>query len=149
MLILEDSIEIKTTPEKIWDFFVHSEETYNVWHPDHVTFRWVKGNPLQEGSIGYFEEYLHGELHKSHVVYTKIVPNKEIEFSITHPIWRLFYPKSTFTIEQEGDTCIFIARSFLRPRWLYTKLAKGPLEATKAHVREEGENLKQLLEQKE
>lgn len=147
MIILEDSIEIKTTPEKFWGFFVHIDENYKAWHPDHVTFCWVKGGPLEEGTIGYFEEYLHGEMHKAKVVYTKIVPNKEIEFNITHPIWRLFYPKSTFTIDKKGDTCVFTARTYLRPGWLFTKLAKDQLEESITHVKEEGENLKKLLEE--
>jgi len=124
MLVLKDSIEIKTTPDKIFDFFARSEETYTDWHPDHVAFRWVKGTSLKQGSIGYFEEYLHGELHKSKVVYTKVVPNNLIEFSITHPIWRLFYPKTVFTIEQKKDTCIFCATTYLRPGWLFERLAK-------------------------
>ena len=146
MIVLEDSIEIKATPEEIFDFFTHMEENYKAWHPDHINFQWVTGPPLKEGTIGYFEETLHGELHKSHVVYTKIVPNREIEFSITNPIWRLFYPKSTFTIEPQKDRCIFIARSYLRPGWLYTKVARKALDAVILHAKEEGENLKRLLE---
>lgn len=77
-MILRDSIEIKTTPERIFDFFAHIEENYKAWHPeDHVVLRLIKGKPLEKGAIGYFEEYLHGKLHKAKVLYAKIVPNSQ------------------------------------------------------------------------
>ena len=42
-LILSHSIEIKTTPEKIWDFFKNIELNYTTWHSeDHVKFHWTK-----------------------------------------------------------------------------------------------------------
>ncbi len=41
-LILTDSIEIKTTPEKIWEFFSNLEKNYKAWHPkDHILFKWT------------------------------------------------------------------------------------------------------------
>jgi len=39
---LTDSIEIRTTPEKIFEFFSNlvDDESYRAWHPDnHVTLR--------------------------------------------------------------------------------------------------------------
>jgi len=49
--IVKSSIEIDTTPEKIWDFFKNIEQNYTKWHPkDHVFFNWVKGKPLEVGS---------------------------------------------------------------------------------------------------
>jgi len=81
--LLDDSIEIKTTPEKIWGFFVHIDENYKAWHPDHVTFCWVKGRPLEEGTIGYFEEYLHGEMHKARLCTLKLCQTKRSN-SILH-----------------------------------------------------------------
>jgi hypothetical protein len=33
-LVLKDSIEIKTTPEKIWEFFTNLEQNYKTWHPE-------------------------------------------------------------------------------------------------------------------
>ena len=60
-IILTDSVEIKTTPEKIFDFFVQlvDNESYRLWHPeDHVAFRWLKGKPWEEGSEVYAEKYI-------------------------------------------------------------------------------------------
>ena len=60
-VFLTDSIEIRTTSEKIFDFLrsLVDDTSYRTWHPkDHVTMRWTKGFPWQEGSVVYAEEYL-------------------------------------------------------------------------------------------
>ena len=37
-LVLRESIEIKTTPEKILEFFTNLEQNYKTWHPeDHIS----------------------------------------------------------------------------------------------------------------
>ena len=150
-IIIRHSIEIKTTPEKIFDFFAHLEKKYKTWHPDaHVVFRWIKGKPWEEGSILYAEEYLHGKLHKLKFRITKVVPNREIEYVPLFWLLRIYFPKNTFTIEPKGENCIFTATCSIRVGWLFKKLAKNKLEfgieCVKKHMKEEGENLKRLLE---
>jgi len=47
-VILVDSIEIKTTPEKIFSLLtdIVDIESYRALHPDdHVSLRWLKGQP--------------------------------------------------------------------------------------------------------
>ena len=44
-VVLEHSIEIRTTPGKIFEFFhqLHLDDNYLKWHPDdNVLIRWVK-----------------------------------------------------------------------------------------------------------
>jgi hypothetical protein len=53
-IVLTDSIEIKTTPEKIFSFLTGlvDDESYRAWHhDDHVALRWLKGQPWEEGSV--------------------------------------------------------------------------------------------------
>jgi hypothetical protein len=60
-ITLTHSIEIRTTPERIFQFFLQivDDSSYQAWHPkDHVTFRWIKGEPWQEGSVVHAEEYI-------------------------------------------------------------------------------------------
>ena len=149
MPILEDSIEIKATPEKVYDFFLHMEENYKPWHPDnHLDFRLIKGRALEEGAVAYFEEHLHGKQHKIKVRYTKILSNRAIEFRVTNPIWRIFYPKSRMTIEPKEDGCIFTATNHFRLGPISSRLkhVKMRLDTVRKHMKEEGENLKKLLE---
>lgn len=144
MITLRDSIEIKTTPERIKEWFRDIDKHYLDWHPDHVKCYWI-GKPAEEGSILYFEEYLHGGLHKIKSVITKIVPNRKIEYKLLFPM-SVICPKGSFLIEQKGENCIFTATLSYRFEWLFLRFAKDRVEAIKKHMREEGENLKRLLE---
>ena len=153
---LKDSIEINATPERVFEWLVQrfkDKESYQAWHPDHVDIRWIKGEPLQEGSIIYAEEYLHGDLHKLKFRITKIVPNRVIEYRSLFPL-SILAPGNTFLIEPKGEnSCIFTAMGSLRlPVWLFKKLHKkhkNKIEATEQHMKEEGENLKRALENKD
>jgi len=39
MITLKESVEIKTTHKKIFEWFAHLDENYCSWHPAHVDFR--------------------------------------------------------------------------------------------------------------
>ena len=145
MITLKDSIEIKTTHEKIFDWFVHFEKNYHSWHPDHVDSRWLKGKPFEVGSILYVEEYLHGKLHKFKFCNTKIEKNRKIEFKLSFPM-SIICPKGSFIIEPKGEDCIFTATLSLRLATFFLTFAKSRVEAVNKHMQEEGENLKRLLE---
>ena len=153
MINLKDSIEVEASPEMVYAWLVQrmmDKESYQAWHPDHVDIRWIKGEPLQEGSIIYAEEYLHGDLHKLKFRITKIVANRMIKYRCLFPL-SILAPGNTFLIEPKGEnSCIFTAMGILRlPVWLFKRLHKkhkNKIEATEQHIKEEGENLKRALE---
>ena len=136
-----DSIEIKTRPENIFEYFVHLDENYRAWHPDHVKCSWLKGKPAKEGSILYVEEYLHGKLHKLKFLITKIEPNRKIKFKLLFPI-SIICPTGSFIIESKEKRCIFTATLSFRFGWLFSKFARNRVEAIKKHIKEEGENIR-------
>ena len=83
-VVLEDSIEIKTTAKDVFNFLtgIVDDDTYKAWHKeDHVSLRWLKGDPWTEGSVLYAQEYIHGKLHKLKFKIKKIAPNKKIELT--------------------------------------------------------------------
>jgi len=152
-ITLTDSIEIKATPERIFEFFTNLSEgeNYRSWHPqDHVSFRWVKGNPWQVGSVVYAEEYIHGKLHKLKFIVTRVIPNKLIEYTPGNPILRFYCPKNTFAVDRKGDICVFTASGTYRVGWLAKTFAGKKVEyglsSVRKHMKEEGENLKRMLE---
>jgi len=153
MIKLEDSIEVKAPPEKVFQWLTQrmkDKESYQAWHPDHVDIRWIKGEPLQEGSIVYAKEYLHDDLHKLKFRITKIVPNRLIEYRCLFPL-SIITSGNKFLIEPKGrDGCIFTAMGGLRiPRWLFVRMHKKhkhKIEDTQQHMKEEGLNLKKALE---
>ena len=148
MTTLKDSIEIKTTPEEIFNGLIRafsSEENFKTWHKDHVKCQWLRGKPFEIGSVLYVEEYLHEELHKLRFFGTQLESNRKIEYKLLFPA-SIICPKGSFIIEPKGESCIFTATLSFRMGWLFSIFAKGRVEAIKKHMKEEGENLKMILE---
>jgi hypothetical protein len=148
-MILHDSILINTTPDRIFAFFEHMDENYLRWHPDHLLFRWEKGRGLSEGVEFYFEEHIGEQLLKKRVRFTHIEPNRHIEFAVTNPLIRLIMPRLLFAIEPQGEQCRFIAEIHIRTGPIGAKLNAREFNAVRQHMKEEGENLKKLLEGQE
>ena len=150
---LEDSIEVNASAEEVFEWLCRrmmDKESYKAWHPDHVDIRWIKGEPLQVGSIVYAEEYIHGDLHKLKFKITRIVPNREIRYRILFPL-SIIAPENAFIIEPTGQNiCTFTAKGSIRiPAWLFKRIHKKhktKIEATQKHMKEEGENLKRVME---
>ena len=153
MITLTDSIEIEATADVVYDWLVQrlrDMDSYRQWHSNHVDIRWIKGGPVQEGSMLHAEAYLHGVLHKLKFRITKVIPNRLIEYRVLFP-FALLTAGNSFVIEPTGDgRCIFTANgSFRFPRWLYERMHsrhKAKIDAIQRHMREEGENLKRALD---
>lgn len=153
MIHLEDSIEVKAPPAKVFEFLVQcmkDKEAYKSWHPEHVDIYWIKGQPLEEGSIFCAEEYLQGNLHKLKFRVSRVEPDRIIEYRPLFPL-SIIASGNMFNIEpKEKGNCIFSAKGHIRfPLWLFKKIHKahtGKLEASVKHMKEEGENLKSALE---
>lgn len=147
--IFKDTIEINTTPEAIWDFFMKLEENYISWHPeDHVVFKW-EGTPMESGTKWYAEEIAHDHHFKFKGVIGEVIPNQKIVFKYAFPM-SIVAPKFEWLIEQKNDVTLFTAISYLRAGDLFYKLSKKEMdwkvEGVKKHTKEEGENLKRILE---
>jgi hypothetical protein len=96
--------------------------------------------------VVYAEEYLHGKLNKIKFVCTEMIPNRLIKYRLVFPL--SFLGKNMFIIEPNGQqSCTFTAKGMMRSGPLYEKLARDSIEATRKHIREEGENLKKILEE--
>jgi len=154
-IILKDSIEINASPEAVFNFLVDitNDKSYNIWHPqDHVAFCWIKGEPWKESSVLCAKEYLTGELHTLTFHLTKVIPNKVIEYVPSLWLLRIYYPKNSFIIEPKQDGCIFTAMGSFRVGRIVKTFAKnklaGGIASVKKHLKEEGENLKMILENK-
>ena len=146
-MTLKDQTFIETAPEQIFHFFENMDQHYTDWHPDHVTFKWKTGKGLKPGVEFYFEEYINGQLMKKTVRFTKIIPNRYIEFEPTWWLMRLFMPLLSFEIEQQQNGCLFIAKIPIRTGPIGAWLNRKEFNAVRTHMAEEGENLKKLLEQ--
>ena len=150
---LTDSIEIKATPEEVFSFFmgIVDDASYQAWHPeDHVSFRCIKGEPWRKDSVAYAEEYIHGKLHRFKFLIKEVVPNRKIELVPLSRFLRIYFPRNTFLIESRDHSCVFTASGVLRVGRLAKLLAgrkfEHGLSSVRKHMKEEGENLKRILE---
>lgn len=150
MITLRDTIEIRTTPEKIFDFFIHFRDNFKAWHPDHVRCWYLEDGPLGEGSVFYVQEYIHTKLLTLEFHVTRLVQYSRIEYKIP-PIVR-----GTFAIERRDSSALFTAEiHFGTEAPLFGKLLDRilhmfmdrRLKALKQHMVEEGRNLKRILEE--
>ncbi len=102
MINLKDSIEIKTTPEKIFDWFRNLDKHFTEWHPNHKKFVKVTGG-MDEGDVIYFEEFVGGVWYKVKCKITKIEKSENG--------WRVdvksLLAQISFIVEEKGDGCIF------------------------------------------
>jgi hypothetical protein len=150
MITLKDTVEIKATPERIIDFFLNFKENFYAWHPDHVECRYLTPGPLKENSVIYFEEYLHGKLHKLKLRITLIKPDSRIEYKT------FMGTKGVFVMEPGGATTLFTAEMHMGSNMpvlgkimdiIMLKFLSRQLEGIRQHMVEEGQNLKNILEQ--
>ena len=58
-------------------------------------------------------------------------------------------PKGSFILEPREKSIIFTAKLSFRFAWLFSKLTKNRVKVIKTHMKEEGENLKKLLEKRD
>lgn len=76
MLILEDSIEIKTTPEELFNWFKNLDKHFVKWHPNHTKFVKITGG-MDEGDEAYFEECIDGKWFKFKFKIVKLEKTKK------------------------------------------------------------------------
>ena len=155
MITLRDTIEIKTSPEKIFQWFTHLDKNFQSWHPkDHVECRYLKGSPLEEGSILYFEVYLLGKLQKAKYYITKVESNSRLEYKVGFP-FSLFGGRGAYIVEPSGNNSLFIQDTYIGTKIPFLgsvtdkliQILLGRLnEAFKQHMTEEDRNLKKIME---
>lgn len=143
---LKHAISICTTPKAVTDFFEGMESNYSRWHPDHRLFRWERGHGLKRGTVFYFEEVIGGKLLKKRMAFTHVNPEQRIEFAFTNWALRLILPYIRFEFRHENDHVNFVQEISIRTGPIGAWMNRREFDAVRQHMREEGENLKRILE---
>jgi hypothetical protein len=153
MITLKDSIEIRTTPDKIFNWFKTLDKNFTKWHPNHKKFIKVTGG-LDEGDIVYFEECVDGKWFKVKCKITNIEKKDRswrTDFESVHWLGRLIGTRISFIVKAKGDICIFTHIESFGFRAniisnLTLKLLKSWFPLIKKDIEEDNLNLKKILE---
>lgn len=104
---------------------------------------------METGSGFYAEELMDRNIKKFKGTIGEVVPNRKIVFKNSLPV-SILSPKFEWLIEPKGSNSVFIALNYVRCEGFYRKLLKNQWENLikigKKHMKEEGENLKKILE---
>lgn len=156
MISLEDSIEINTTVDHLYDWLINLDRNFPKWNANHGKFLKVTGGNAV-GDIIYFEECVEGIWYKIRGKITVIEKKDDfftIEFSTMSGIGTI-----TFIGQKSDAGCIFthIERFGLRRPlvgelinfMLFKVLArkKANFELILKDMKEDNGNLKALLEE--
>ena len=142
---LKDTISINTTPEKLYEWFMHFVENYKAWHPDHIIAKWIIGINFEKGSILYAEEYIENKIEKLKFRVIENIPNKLLKYKVLFPE-SLVCSGGSFLIEKNNNQSILTATLSFRLEKVLNSFFKKKIKAFQRHMKEEGENLKKILE---
>jgi hypothetical protein len=142
---LQDSVHVDASPEQVWSWLAGLTGHYAEWHPDHVSAGWVRGEPNQVGSVLEAVEHVGGRREKLRFEMTDIVAPNLMEYRVVG-LHGLLLPGGAFLIASDGDGSMFTASIQYRFGWVVEQLFGRRAEALRAHMREEGVNLKRLVE---
>ena len=145
-MLLEERTFIAAPPEQVFAFFADMADNYLRWHPDHIAFRWVDGSGLEPGVVFAFEEIIGGQRMTKRVRFIDVVPDRALAFEPTSRLLRLILPRIGFTIEPRPDGCDLVASLHIRTGPVGAWLNRRELMAVRQHMKEEGENLKRIVE---
>lgn len=152
MLVLKDRVEIHAHAGDVYEWFRNLEDNYRDWHPDHVSCRYVRGNPLQIGSVLCAEEYLHGQLHKLSLKLTSVEPGRAFDYHIAPGLRGGFrISPTTSGAELQAELCIGWSLPIIGPLgdFVVKKFFTAKLKDLRTHMSEEGQNLSRILDVRE
>lgn len=147
MLTISHSVDIDVPPKDVWTWLSELPNHYLDWHPAHRECRLIQGELWEPSAVLEVQEELHGRLHRLRFQVTSVSPGREV----TYRTGRWF--RGRFVIEPTDGHSRFTAElSFGLPgigRILDRPLAhlfRHRIATAHQHQREEGLNLKRLLE---
>ena len=58
MIRLVNQVEVPFNAEQAWECFRRMDEHYHEWVPEHLGWRWIRGEPLAEGTTWHADEWV-------------------------------------------------------------------------------------------
>jgi uncharacterized protein YndB with AHSA1/START domain len=142
---MRDSVDLRAEPERVWQWLTGLAEHYTAWHPAHRDAVWERGQPNQVGSVLRVVEDLGGHREVLRFELTSVEPPHRYEYRFRGPI-SLLLPRGAFTVVPRDGGSRFVAGISYRFGWLTEHLFSRRSAQLRAHMHEEGENLRRILD---
>ena len=142
---LWDTVDVDVPPDRVWRWLAGLAEHYRGWHPDHVSAVWERGAPNQVGSVLRVVEYLGGHREELRFEITEVDPPRRMGYRMlgSHGV---LLPGGAFMITPNDVGSRFTASIGYRFGAVTERLFSRRIAALGTHLREEGANLKRLVE---
>ena len=147
MRCLRDCVVISAPAPRVWEWLEGLTDHYTDWHPAHVSAEWVRGEANRAGSVLRVVEDLGGRREMLRFEMTRVDPPRRLEYRMRGHA-ALVVPRGSFAIDPAPDGARFTAEVAYRFGRAAEVLFRGRVGALRTHIREEGENLKRILETK-
>ena len=151
MITIKEETIINVPPKSVFDFLVHINLLYKIWHPkDHVFCKTIVGSLLKKDCVFHFLEIIGGFPLYLIAKVTEVKENEYLEYVPAFPFSLLRTGKAYFHIQSiSANQSKLTAYVEYGDRFrifdnIASFLVKTP--TVEKHIKEEGENLKKYLE---
>jgi hypothetical protein len=153
MISVVERRRLRAQPDRVWRFFADEvEDRYTEWHPEHLRWKWLRGAPLEAGSVWFADEWIGRRRIQGRFIVAGCQRGESFSYRLTFPA-SLVRAGGSFRLEpRQGGGCELIQDvhvGFSIPllgrfvdlviRWVM------PVEEIRRHMREEQANLEALL----
>jgi hypothetical protein len=152
MISLVERSILPASAERVWRFFEKIETNYPLWHREHLTWRWLHGEPFTPGAIWYADEWIGPLRISSRFFVTDAQPQRMFSYRIGFP-HALARAGGSFRVRPTPDgRCELTEEAHFGYRqpviasvtdWVLAGAL--PVEELRRHMREEHTNLRAML----
>lgn len=141
---LTDSVDIDSSPDRVWTWLQNLADHYLDWHPDHVSAEWVVGEPNEVGSVLEVVEDLGGHRERLRLEVRAVCPPRLVQYRI-RGVHSLLLARGTFEVHSREGGSTFTASIWFRGGGFVERLFRRQIIALREHMSEEGQSLQRLL----
>lgn len=152
MISITGETTVNVPAKDVFNFLVNIDSLYKIWHPkDHVFCKVLSGSLAKKGGRFHFLEIIGGFPLYLTARITDVRENEYLEYVPAFPFSLLKTGKAYFRVERISENQSKLTAYVEYGGKLMDGIANFLVKTSSAkkHIKEEGENLKRYLEQKE
>ncbi|HLM85492.1 MAG TPA: SRPBCC family protein [Solirubrobacteraceae bacterium] len=152
MISLSNTIEIAAPPSSVWRFFADLDRRYADWHPEHLRWRTLRGEPLRPGTVWFADEWIGPMRISGRFFVIEARPEKFFTYRLGLPASIIRAGGSFRLAGTEDGRCVLTEEThfgfsapIIGPLLDIILHRTLPIDEFRRHLREEGENLAHML----